>query len=80
MVLNILMGFFCKENNSLMFIFIIILCWSIITRMPVSFRRFPIITVNTLYHLIHFVQSGMLWLTGVVLSVQIVCVGKKGEG
>ena len=48
--------------------------------MPVSFRRFPILTVNTLYHLIHFVQSGMSWLTGVVLSVQIVCVGKRGRG
>ena len=25
--------------------------------MPESFRRFPVLTVNTLYHLIHFVQS-----------------------
>jgi hypothetical protein len=112
--------------------------------MPESFRRFPVLTVNTLYHLIHFVQStyfanvifmmdaiheteeadfqeeqlisvkvaciwgscflllfkfthivmsiwsvilfvsfllsGMLWLTGVVLSVQIVCVGKRERG
>jgi len=64
--------YFFKEtiDFSLIFIFIIIFCWSIITRMPVSFRRFPVLTVNTLYHLIHFVQS--TYFANVVLMMDAI--------
>ena len=57
MVLNILMFFFKRNNRLQSHVHIYYKIVLVYHYENAHIRRFPVLTVDTLYHLIHFVQS-----------------------